>query len=442
MRPSAPDAPPLDPTVPALLAKVGAYPQHHGGLGVVRTLGRAGVTVHAVVEDRLTPVALSRHLSRAFVRPTTGLEPQDALVAALLDVGRAVGTPCVPVPTDDEAAILLAEHAEVLAECFLLPRVDPGLPRLLAGKASLHALCEELGVAAPRSRVPADRDELVDAGRELGFPVVLKNRDAWTRLRDPAVGGTTAVRDERGLLDRFAPGVLPPLLVQEYIPREWAEDWITHLYCGTGGEPRVAFTGLKLRSWPPHAGVTTRAVALANPALARLAEDLVRRIGYSGAADLDWRYDRRDERYKLVDFNPRTGAQFRLFENTDGVDVVRAMHLDLTGREVPPRPQAEGRVFVAGQLDLPSVLAWLREEHRLPPALLPGPGTERAWLSGEDPLPAAVEAVRFLGAVARRLGREVRGGTDGRRGAGGTGGGEHGRGGAPAPGGRGGGPPC
>ncbi|KQX11646.1 hypothetical protein ASC82_17360 [Streptomyces sp. Root431] len=408
MTPRAPDDPLLDPTVPALLAKVGGYPQHHGGLGVVRTLGRAGVTVHAVVEDRLTPVALSRHLSRAFVRPTTGLERQDVLVGVLLDIGRSIGAPCVPVPTDDEAAILFAEHAEALSECFLLPRVDPGLPRLLAGKATLHALCEELGVAAPRTRVPGNRDELVDAGRELGFPVVLKNREAWTRLRDPAVGGTTAVRDERGLLDRFAPGALPPLLVQEYIPREWAEDWITHLYCGTGGEPRVAFTGLKLRSWPPYAGVTTRAVALANPTLAKLAADLCRRIGYSGVADLDWRYDRRDELYKLVDFNPRTGAQFRLFETIDGVDVVRAMHLDLTGRDVPPGPQVDGRVFVAGQLDLPSVLAWLREEHRLPPALLPGPDTERAWLSREDPLPAAAEGVRFLGAVARRIGREVR----------------------------------
>ncbi|MFD3663105.1 ATP-grasp domain-containing protein [Streptomyces sp. NPDC058659] len=408
MRQRAPGDPLLDPAVPALLAKIGRYPQHHGGLGVVRTLGRAGVTVHAVVEDRLTPVALSRHLSRAFVRPTTGLERQDVLVAALLDIGRSVGTRCVPVPTDDEAAILIAEHYEALSECFLLPRVPPGLPRLLAGKASLHVLCEELGVASPRTRAPVTLDELVDAGRELGFPVVLKNRDAWTRLRNPAVGGTTAVRDERGLLDRFAPGVLPPLLVQEYIPREWAEDWITHLYCGFGGEPRVAFTGLKLRSWPPYAGVTTRAVALGNPTLVKLAADLCRRIGYSGAADLDWRYDRRDERYKLVDFNPRTGAQFRLFENVDGVDVVRAMHLDLTGRDVPRGPQVEERVFVAGQLDLPSVAAWLREEHRLPPDLLPGPETERAWLSREDPLPAVAEAVRFLGTVARRVGREVR----------------------------------
>ncbi|MCX4585252.1 ATP-grasp domain-containing protein [Streptomyces sp. NBC_01481] len=399
---------PLDPEMPALLVKIGRYPQHHGGLGVVRTIGRAGVPVHAVVEHRFTPVAFSRHVTSRFVWPTTGLEEPQLLADGLLSIGRAIGARSIPVPTDDEAAILLAEHSDRLSECFLLPRTPSGLPRLLASKASLFRLCEKLGVPTPRTRAPENRDELVDAGRELGFPLVLKNRDAWTRLRMPAVGNTKMIRDEEHLLAQYPTDPLPPVVMQEYIPREQAEDWITHLYCGAGGTPRVVFTGLKLRSWPPNAGVTTRAVALHNPCLAKLAGDLCRRIGYSGPADLDWRYDRRDGRYKLVDFNPRTGAQFRLFENVHGIDVVRAMHLDLTGRDVPTGPQDENRVFVAGPLDLPSATAWLLEERRLPPAVLCGRGTERAWLSRDDPLPAVVEAVWFAQTVAHRIRCSVR----------------------------------
>ncbi|QMU70778.1 hypothetical protein [Streptacidiphilus sp. P02-A3a] len=38
---------------------------------MLRTLGRRGVTVHAMVEDRFTPAALSRYTARRFVRPTT-----------------------------------------------------------------------------------------------------------------------------------------------------------------------------------------------------------------------------------------------------------------------------------------------------------------------------------------------------------------------------------
>jgi D-aspartate ligase len=397
-------APNLDREVPALLVKVGRYPQHHGGVGVLRTLGRRGVPVHAMVEDRFTPAAVSRYAARRFVLPTTGLEEPEVLVSALLAIGRSIGRPSVAVPTDDEAAVLLAEHADRLGAWFLLPPVPPGLPRRLADKAELHRLCLEHGVPTPHSRAPADRDELLALGEKLGYPVVLKNLAAWTRLRAPVVRHTTTVHDERELRELLAacpPGTEPSVLVQEYIPAELAEDWITHLYCGADGRQRIVLTGLKLRSWPPGAGVTTRACALPNACLERQAAEFCRRIGYRGVADLDWRFDRRDGRYKLVDFNPRTGAQFRLFETTDGVDVVRALHLDLSGRPVPDDGALKLRAYAVGQLDLPAAAAWAWQQRRLPPAMLPRRSTERAWLCRDDPAPLLAEAVRFGGTLAR-----------------------------------------
>ena len=92
------------------------------------------------------------------------------------------------------------------------------------------------------------------------------------------------------------------------------------------------FTGVKVRSWPPHAGMTANAYVVDNPELADLAARFIKQIGFTGIIDLDLRFDRRDGLYKLLDFNPRMGAQFRLFESESGVDVVRGQHLDLTGR--------------------------------------------------------------------------------------------------------------
>ncbi|GAB7032713.1 hypothetical protein JCM4914_41740 [Streptomyces platensis subsp. malvinus] len=60
------------------------------------------------------------------------------------------------------------------------------------------------------------------------------------------------------------------------------------------------------------------------PELAWQATRFAGRIGFTGTADLDWRLDPPDGRYKLLDFNRRMGAPFRLFETTAGVDVVRA----------------------------------------------------------------------------------------------------------------------
>ncbi|MGI5376045.1 ATP-grasp domain-containing protein [Streptomyces sp. CA-251387] len=359
--------------------------------------------MYAMVEDGFTPMAVSRHLAGRFIFPTTVLKDPRQVPSMLLRFGRAIGRRAVAVAADDEAAVLLAEHAETLAEQFLLPAVPATLPRRLTSKEGLFHICSENDVPAPRSCAPADRAELVALGREWGYPLVLKNREAFTRLSAPVVSSTTVVNSEDELLARLESRRTPAVLAQEYIPDSVAEDWITHLYCDSQGVARVVFTGYKVRSWPPYSGATTRAWSRPNSQLAQLATGLCRRIGYRGIADLDWRFDRRDGRYKLVDFNPRIGAQFRLFETWNGTDVVRAMYLDLTGQPIPSSPQIYGRMFVLGQLDLPSAAASARREHRVPEALLPRRRTERAWLCRDDPLPALAEVVRFAGAGTLRL---------------------------------------
>lgn len=69
----------------------------------------------------------------------------------------------------------------------------------------------------------------------------------------------------------------------------------------------------------------------------------------------DYRLDRRDGRCHLLDFNPSMGAQFRLLEGDNGIDVMCALHLDLTGRPVPAGHPVEGRTYM-GRPALPSLL--------------------------------------------------------------------------------------
>jgi len=67
---------------------------------------------------------------------------------------------------------------------------------------------------------------------------------------------------------------------------------------------------------------------------------------------MDWRHDLNTGTYTLFDFNLRPGAQFRIFENDAGIDVVRAMHLDLSGRPIPAGSQVAGEHFVIEPWDM------------------------------------------------------------------------------------------
>ncbi|MET9291536.1 ATP-grasp domain-containing protein [Streptomyces sp. NPDC003077] len=387
----------IDRSVPGLIVKIGDYPLHHGGVGAIRSLGRLGVPMYAITEDRFTPAATSRYLRGRFVWPTTGREDPERLVDGLLRIGRRIGRPTVLIPTDEEAAVLIGEHADVLGDAFLFPRTDPALPRRLASKQGLHELCVEHGVPSPDAAFPESYEDVERFAARARFPVVAKNREAFQRRRHPAVPGTTRIAGPEQLLDLARDwGPRPGVILQEYLPREQAEDWITHAYFDADSTALTMFTGVKVRSWPPHAGMTACAYVVDNHELAEMSAQFIKRIGFSGIIDLDWRYDRRDGRYKLLDFNPRMGAQFRLFENEAGVDVVRAQHLDLTGRKVPEAEQRAGHRFVVENIDLPALLAYRRSGYTTPHAPTRATGTELAWLAPDDLKPFFTMLARFV----------------------------------------------
>ena len=167
------------------------------------------------------------------------------------------------VCTDDEAAVLVAEGAGVLADRAVCPAIAPDLPRQLASKHGLHGLCRRLGVATPATsyvRTGGDLDEVL---AEWGFPVVVKQTDLWRRLAHPVVTASTVVRSEaqvgqlRAAFDRWPDGA--GVVVQQYLPEEEAEDWFAHGYSAASSEVVQLFTGRKMWSWPARAGATAYA---------------------------------------------------------------------------------------------------------------------------------------------------------------------------------------
>ena len=387
------------------MVKFGRYPLHHGVIGAIRSLGRAGVPVYGVHEDRLAPAGLSRYLSGRFVWEAADKEPAALLDGLAAMAGKIGGRP-VLLCTDDRAAVFVAEHDAELRELFRLPVPPSTPPRLLADKLGLAQLCLDAGVASPEVTVPASRSDVAEFARRSRFPVMVKLAEGSIRpegavLLEAGLCPTSIVRTAAELLalydrvDRHGGG---PLLLQAYVPG--GEDWFVHAYCDERSEFLVGFTGVKLRSYPPGSGGTTLGVCRANEALLEQAQVLCRKLGYRGILDMDWRLDHGDGRYNLLDFNPRVGAQFRVFVDDHGVDVVRAMHLDLTGLSVPAGGQPEGRAFLAEQFDVLAFLAargsggltlrqwWASTRGHA--------DLEFGWLDRGDPLPAAMLAVRSL----------------------------------------------
>jgi D-aspartate ligase len=391
-----------DASVPVVFFQVGNYPFQHGSLGAIRSLGRLGVECYLVLKNRIAPHGLSRYIERRFRFENFTDVSDSEFLGRLALIHAQVGRPAVLVPTDDEAAILVARLAPQLRTAYILPDVAPDLPAILASKHRLHLLCREHGVPTPETTYVETAQEAVDVARRADYPLVIKNSEPWSRLKSPAVRSTTIVRSVEDFMHLASAWQSDPhVVIQRYLPQEHAEDWIVHVYCDRSADAILAFTGRKYRSWPATAGVTTMAEAQPNSELHDLAIGFCKAIGYRGIADMDWRFDTRDRRYRLVDFNPRLGANFRLFTTGGGIDVVRGAYLDLTGQEIADRTQDFDRRFCVENLDLLSRFASRKTPHAAPARRVTT--TELAWFAWDDPAPFLAMGLRFGGQSAKRL---------------------------------------
>ena len=379
----SPRVPDLDPDLPVLVLWVTPFSLQHMSLGVFRSLGRAGVPVYALVGQRNAPVMKSRYARGQVVwQPHLG-EGYDVLLDRFIEFARGLDSRPMIVCTSDEMAVFVARRRDVLEEFFVLPDVAPRLPAELADKDNLAAICQQQGMPTPPTMAADTMAQLEAAIAEIGMPVMVKS----TALRGLVqnVVDSTLVETEEELRERARAWTEPfQVIVQEYLPDADCEDWFTHGYCDATSAAKVVFTGRKVRSWPARGGSTSAAFTAPNPELAMLAKNFCARVGYQGIFDIDWRLDRRTGQYYLLDFNPRVGAQFRIFEDTAGVDVVRAMHLDLSGRPIPAGSQIDWQRWVVEAWDIPSLVS----ARQRPLRDFGGKGRPRAaWLATDDMAP-------------------------------------------------------
>ena len=180
-----------DVTTPAVVLKLDPNVLHHGGLGVIRSLGRLGVPVHGVHEGRWAPAASSRYLAgRVFWQPPA--DDVDRITAGLLGLASRIGRPAVLLPTDDAGAIFLAGHGGPLRDSFLFADPPAELPRQVAGKYSLFQLCRDLGVPSPRATMAWSAGEAADFAATAGLPVIGKLTNPWRAVSRPWTRGSSA----------------------------------------------------------------------------------------------------------------------------------------------------------------------------------------------------------------------------------------------------------
>jgi D-aspartate ligase len=330
----------------------------HGGLGITRTLGRMGVPIYHVDKSSLAPAFHSRYSRGQFIWDADKSPPPET-IAFLGKVAARIGRRAILIPTSDSTAMLVADHADALSKWFDFPRMESSLVRALCSKREMYLLARMHGVPTPETAFPRSRDDLAEHLKAMKFPVMVKGIFG-VELQRKAGKRMFLVHNRQQLLDLYdahEDWFQPNFILQEFIPGPAEACWIFNGHFDRNSKATVEFTGRKIRQYPEFGGLTSLGECARNETIAKISRNFVKACGYRGIIDIDYRYDERDGRYKVLDINPRVGATFRLFVGANGLDVVRAMYFDMTGQPVESAPLVEGRRWVVEDCDL---LAGLR----------------------------------------------------------------------------------
>ena len=347
-----------DTSLPVLVLQM----QHHGALGVIRSLGRLGVRVYGVHPTRRPPASFSTYCRKVFALDLDRTPPQQS-VDCLMDIARSIGAMPLLIPTNDESALFVARNASRLREGFLFPTNPVQVVWSLYNKKAMYLLAKRLSIPTPDTVFPESRKDVLEFCERARFPVMLKASDnihttgragkkmVIARSQDELIGQYNAMED----------GSNPSLMIQEYIPGGDDSVWMLNGYFDENSECLFSITAKKIHQTPPYTGMTALGICLPNPAIESATTTLVRAVGYKGILDIGYRYDARDGSYKLLDVNPRLGATFRLFVGDNGMDVTRAEYLHFTGQPVPVSNICTGRKWIVEDADLVSCIRYYRD---------------------------------------------------------------------------------
>jgi predicted ATP-grasp superfamily ATP-dependent carboligase len=315
-------------------------------LATTRELGRAGIEV--VVLDAVPGPAASSRFSR-FVEAPSYYDDPEGWARFVRTQAERCSAPPVVFPTEDAALLVADRFHDVLAPVVRYPYAAPGPAVAALDKRRLYAAAAEAGASVPKCIDVSDGfpSTDIDAGW-IAKPACrywfdATGRRVLTFLR--LTGGSKAIEGDLRAAATMVRDAGFPTILQERVPGPFENLFSVGLALDKDGSLLASFCSRKHGEYPEPFGdgLIVESVPCDEDLVGHSA-DLLRKLGYWGICDLEYKLDDRDGRYKLLDANPRVWLWLELGA-LSGVPIALSAYALATGdRSVlalaPPRSRS------------------------------------------------------------------------------------------------------
>lgn len=365
------------------------------GLGIVRSLGRHGIPV-GVVDDERSIARYSRYTS--FAHRVPSLRDSKETVEALLHLGERKGLHgWLLFPTRDENVAALSQYREELAKVFRLSAPCWQTINAIWDKRNTYQLAQELGIPTPHTWYIRSIEDLQQV--EGHFPVALKPaiKEHFIYTTKDKAWRADSMEQLRELFQeasQFVP--CGEIMIQDLIPGDGS---CQYAYCSffKQGKSVAGVAACRRRQHPHDFGrASTYVETIELPLLEDYAQRFLKAINYYGLVEVEFKRDPRDGEYRLLDVNGRTWG-YHTIGRRAGVDFPYLLFADQMRQPVETAKGKAGVRWIRLLTDLPSGIVGILQGHLnlLTYARSLFQIDEEAVFSMEDPLPGLAEVALF-----------------------------------------------
>jgi predicted ATP-grasp superfamily ATP-dependent carboligase len=301
------------------------------GLGIVRSLGAYGIPTWVFDADRSKSITqFSRYATRF-------IETREAITDVLLREGREHqldGWVIFPV-ADEYVESVSADH-KLLSSIYRVTTAPPEVTRFALDKRLTYRRANELGIPAPWTSVGNSVSEVETEG--VPYPVILKpaiNHHFFpqTNIKAVPVEKPSELQRAFAQMSRYIPA--NEILVQERIPGGGENQFS---YCGVfkDGHAYASLVAQRRRQYPVEFGNASTFVETTDqPTVEAAGRRFLESVGFDGIAEVEFKFDPRDGKYKILDVNPRTWGWHTLGKAA-GMDFAYLLWRQAVGLPVTP----------------------------------------------------------------------------------------------------------
>jgi len=248
-------------------------------------------------------------------------------------------------PTNDlELENLHKIYAEIKSFCFLPFNYENLLN--CSDKSVQYSYCEKLGVPYPKTiRIEKD-DDLIKI-LSIQFPVLIKptkREDLKVDVfRNLQLNNKTDFEENCPKLQHYLSlGII--FLTSEIIPGDGSNIYAYTVYRNQNGDILNEWTGKKLSQFPDDFGVFSSASNETQDDVSMQGKILINGMNLKGIVQSEFKYDYRDQKYKLMEINLRSHMWHKI-GTLSGVNLSYTQYLDGIGKMVEKQSQIKDKVI-------------------------------------------------------------------------------------------------